>query len=336
MSLKRGFPMTLQTLPDGNLVYYPDAQPGIRRERRGKGFSYVAPDGTRIARGAERKRLEALAVPPAYENVWMCPLPNGHLLATGYDTRSRKQYRYHPDWAKARAETKFEGLADFGRALPAIRRRIARDLAVEEGEQEFALAATLALIDRFALRVGNEEYARENGSYGAVTLRQRHVQLRDGEIRLSFTAKGGKKVRRKIADKRLQRALGRARDLPGAELMTWIDDDGDARSVTSSMLNRYLADAAGADASTAKTFRTWAGTLAAFQLVAEDEKPTITKMAEAAATRLHNSAAIARESYIHPAVIGLAGEPAKILPDAARLPGLAAGEGQLLAYLEKL
>lgn len=318
-----------------NLVYYPDSRPGITRARHGRGFTYRAPDGTTIARGAERRRLEAMAIPPAYENVWMTPKDNGHLLATGYDARERKQYRYHPEWAEARSETKYSELADFGRCLPAIRRRVARDLDEEPGDREFALAATLALIDKLALRVGSPSYAKENGSYGAVTLTRRHVRLCQGEMRMSFTAKGGKKVRRRITDKRLMKALTQARDLPGAELITWVDDDGAARGVSSQALNGYLCDAAGRDGVTAKVFRTWAGTLAAFRLVQSGEGTTIKALSEAAAERLQNTPTIARSSYIHPAVIDLAGVENPKLPKPERLPGLVAGEGALLAFIDR-
>jgi hypothetical protein len=165
------------------LVYVTDSIPGIRRLKRGKGWSYLAPDGTTIERGAERERLEKLGVPPAYENVWMCPLPHGHLQATGFDQRARKQYRYHMLWSQHRSGNKFDKLEEFGHALPAIRDRVARDLKAAPGEARFALAAAVTLIDRLSLRVGNEEYARENGSYGALTLRNKHVKLREGEIR---------------------------------------------------------------------------------------------------------------------------------------------------------
>ncbi len=324
-------------LTRADLVYYPDSRPGIRRVRRGRGFTYIAPDGTRIDRGAERQRLEALAVPPAYERVWMCPLPDGHLLATGYDARARKQYRYHPDWASARSETKFASLAAFGRALPAIRRRVARDLSAESGELDFALAAAVTLIDRLALRVGNEEYARENETYGALTLRRKHVRLRDGAVRLRYTSKGGKLVRRQIADRTLFRALEKARDLPGAELLTWIDEAGAAHAVGSATLNRYIGEAAGeAGAFTAKTFRTWAGTLAAFEVATAGPPATIGAMIEAAAGRLHNTPAIARRSYVHPEVVALAGKTAPELPEGIRLRGLAAAEGRLLSFLETL
>lgn len=171
------------------LIYYPDSRPGIRRQKRGTGFSYIAPDGTRIDDNAERDRLNALAVPPAYDDVWICPLPHGHLQATGYDARARKQYRYHPLWTETQAETKFASLVEFGDALPHIRRQVRHDLQEDAGERTFALAAAVALIDRLSLRVGNPVYARENGTFGALTLKRRHLRLRNGKLQVAFREK---------------------------------------------------------------------------------------------------------------------------------------------------
>ncbi|WP_136634936.1 DNA topoisomerase IB [Pseudooceanicola onchidii] len=315
------------------LVYYPDDRPGITRARHGRGFTYRGPDGTTIARGPERRRLEAMAVPPAYDRVWMTPLDNGHLMATGFDDRSRKQYRYHPDWSAARSAEKFAVLPAFGEALPKIRGRISRDLNNREaGEAEFALAAALLLIDETAMRVGNPVYAAENGTYGATTLTRRHLRLRDGGLDLSWMAKGGKKVRRRIRSKRLMRVLQAARDLPGAELFTWVDDAGAAHKVTSSALNGYLSEIGGHDGFTAKTFRTWAGSLAAFEChLAEGEGATIKSMAQAASEALANTPTVARNSYIHPKVIDLVGVDAADLPEGRR--GLSKAEAGMLKIL---
>ena len=324
----------LPDLPE-SLVYVTDAMPGITRRKQGKGWSYRAPDGTGIERGPERERLDRLGVPPAYERVWLCPLPNGHLQATGFDARARKQYRYHADWSAHRSGTKFSQLPAFGHALPAIRARVARDLKAPPGDPRFALAAAVTLIDRLSLRVGGEDYARENGSYGALTLRNRHVKLRDGLIALDFKAKSGQRVRRSLKDRTLLRVLEKASDLPGAELLTWVDEDGDARALTSTALNAYLDEADGdeAVAFTAKTFRTWAGTLAAFDLLAQGGKPTIKALSEASAERLHNTPAVSRSSYIHPSVLALAGEAPDLPKTEARL-GLSASEARLLTFLE--
>ena len=317
------------------LVYYPDTQPGIRRERRGRGFSYIAADGTRIARGAERDRIEALAVPPAYEDVWICPKPNGHLQATGIDARARKQYRYHPDWTAFRAEKKFHALADFGRALPAIRRRVARDLNRDAGEQTFAVAAVIAMMDRLSIRVGNRDYADENGTYGATTLQSKHLRLQDHDLYLAYTAKGGRRVRRKLKNDSLLRALQKLHDLPGGALVSWCDEDGQPRGVSSDQANAWLQEATGTDQHTAKTFRTWSGSVAALDAALTADGPvTIKAMSEAAAERLANTATIARNSYIHPAVIALAEEPdlPPIKPVETR--GLRLRERQLLSLLD--
>jgi len=316
------------------LTYYGDDRPGISRQRRGRGFTYKAPDGTTIARGEERARLEAMAVPPAYEDVWMTPLANGHLLATGRDTRNRKQYRYHEKRSEAQAETKFASLVDFAHALPRLRRFVARDLDQQAGERSFALASAVTLIDRASLRVGNPDYTRENGSYGTLTLRSRHVKLDGNVIRLRYTAKGGKKVRRQINDRTLAKTLEKINDLPGAELLTWADAQGEVHQLNSAGLNAYIAEASGCDDFTAKTFRTWAGTVAAFE-AAEKGQATIKQLAEAAAAQLSNTPTVARNSYIHPAVIDLAGEaPPEI--KVGRKTGLFASEARLLTYLEQL
>ena len=251
--------------PPASLVYYPNSRPGIRRKRCGRGFTYIAPDDTRIEQARERARIAALSVPPAYQNVWICPLPNGHLQATGFDARARKQYRYHEDWTAHRAELKYGHLAEFGAALPAIRRRIARDLAGEAGNRDYALAATLAMIDRMSVRVGNAGYAEENGAYGVTTLKSRHLRMtRDGMV-LSFTAKGGTRVKKTVCHKKLQKVLDSLHDLGGAELISWIGDDGEPHSVRSDMVNDRLAEITGNDALTAKTFRTWNGSVAALE-----------------------------------------------------------------------
>lgn len=325
-------------LPEG-LIYVSDAMPGITRRRQGKGWSYRAPDGTSIERGPERERLERLGVPPAYERVWMCPLPQGHLQATGFDARARKQYRYHVDWSAHRSGTKFSQLAEFGRHLPSIRARVSRDLKAPPGDPRFALAAAATLIDRLSLRVGGEDYARENGSYGALTLRNKHVKLRDGQIALDFKAKSGQRVRRSLKDRTLLRVLEKASDLPGAELLTWVDDAGEAHALTSTALNAYLDEADGdeAVAFTAKTFRTWAGTLAAFERALAGDKPTVKALAEASAGRLHNTPAVSKASYVHPSVLALAGEAPEALaalPAGDEVPGLSRLEARLLRFLD--
>lgn len=322
-------------LSNVKLVYYPDTRPGIRRERRGRGFSYVAADGTRIDRGAERDRIEALAVPPAYEDVWICPKPNGHLQATGLDARARKQYRYHPNWTAFRAERKFESLADFGRALPAIRRRVARHLNTDAGEQAFAIAAVIAMMDRLSMRIGNRGYADENGTYGATTLTSRHLRLHDHDLYLDYTAKGGKKVRRKLKNDSLLRSLQKLHDLPGGTLVSWFDDEGQPKGVSSDQANAWLQDATGSDVHTAKTFRTWSGSVAALDAALTADGPvTIKAMSEAAAERLANTPTIARNSYIHPAVIALSEGSEIPSIEPVEVKGLRLRERQLLSLLD--
>ena len=322
--------MAADALPRG-LTWYPDSRPGITRRRCGRGFSYTAPDGTSIADKDERRRINALAVPPAYDQVWISPRINGHLQATGYDARTRKQYRYHPKWSEASAAEKYEMLPEFARALPRIRRRVTRDLAEEPGGERFALAAALLMIDRLSLRIGNEAYARENGSYGALTLKRRHLKVTNSGLSLNYTAKGGKKVRRLLTDRKLLRVLQEVRDLPGAELLTWTDSAGAHRTLSSGALNAYLSEA-GAGDFTAKTFRTWAGTLAAYE-AAEAGELTIKALSEAAAERLANTPTVARNSYVHPKVIALS-ETGLPEIEAVTLSGLAAAETRLLGLLE--
>ena len=288
------------------LVYYPDSRPGIRRKRAGRGFSYLAPDGTSIDDKEERARLASMAVPPAYRDVWMSPKSNGHLWATGRDARERKQYRYHPDWRAEREATKYDDLAAFGAALPKIRRKLRRQLSDDPGSETFAIAAVIALMDRTAMRIGSAAYASENRTYGATTLRNRHVSFEDGTIKLSYRAKGGKQIKRVVKDRTLNRTLGRLHDLPGAELISWLDDDGTPRAVRSDQVNTWLSETVDRDGITAKTFRTWAGSEAALETILGVDTPTIRSMSEAAAQRLGNTPTIARNSYIHPAVIALA------------------------------
>ncbi|RVT83528.1 DNA topoisomerase IB [Rhodobacteraceae bacterium CCMM004] len=288
----------------GDLIYFPDDRPGISRRRAGRGWSYRAPDGTRIDDAGERARIAALAVPPAYRDVWICPRADGHLQATGRDARARKQYRYHPDWAAWRAKRKFADLARFGAALPRIRRRIRADLTGDPGDRDLAIAAVLAMIDRLAMRVGGRGYAQDNGTYGATTLRSRHLRLAGDELRLSYPGKGGLRVRRRLRDRGLARALHRLDDLEGATLVGWTDDDGRRHDVTAGAVNERLSEIAGHDV-TAKTFRTWTGSAAALEAALAADAPTVTLMAEAASERLANTPAVARSAYIHPKVLGL-------------------------------
>ncbi|VDC33624.1 DNA topoisomerase IB [Pseudogemmobacter humi] len=319
------------------LVYVSDSDPGITRRRAGKGFCYFSPGGQRLS-GALCARAVALAVPPAWEQVWICPREDGHIQATGRDARGRKQYLYHPLWQASRAETKYAGLTDFARALPALRRRLDRDLRQEAGNRDFTLAALVMLLDRAWLRIGNPEYTAQNGSFGAVTLRRRHLRLDEDSVRLDFRAKGGRRVRQVLRDRKLHRILHQIGDLPGRNLFTWLDEDGRPCPLGTGDVNGYLAEAMG-EGVTARTFRTWGGTLAAFGRAAE-EPLTIRAMAGAAALRLHNTPAICRSSYIHPAVLDLAALDAPARQDRLSglnppdTPGLRAPERRLLSFLD--
>lgn len=326
-------------LPAPGLVHVTDRAPGILRKARGRGFSFVTPDGGKPG-PEELARIHKLGIPPAYRDVWICPDPNGHLQFTGIDARGRKQYRYHPDWAQARAETKFSQLVAFGNALPSLRKIIQRDLRQGAGDLAFTRAALVLLLDRTLIRIGDPVYTAENRSFGATTLLSRHLRVENGEVRLRFTAKGGRKVQISLRDRRLERIFNEIGDLPGKHLFTWIDEEGTARRVMSQEVNAWLTEMTGASI-TAKTFRTWGGTLAAFEtaLAAGGAKLTLKAMAEAASARLHNTPTIARKSYIHPAVLDLAGrspdELALRLNGLAPVPdcGLRGSEASLLSFL---
>ncbi|WP_179381370.1 DNA topoisomerase IB [Jannaschia marina] len=317
-------------LPD--LIYYPDDRPGITRRRAGRGWSYRAPDGTTIDDAGERKRIEALAVPPAYEKVWISPRRRGHLQATGHDARNRKQYRYHARWSEWRNLQKFGELPEFGAALPALRRRVAEALKGEAGERDFAIAAVLRLIDRVSIRIGSEAYRAENGTEGATTLRSRNLRIDGRGIRLDWRAKGGKRVRRQLSDRTLMRALHDLSDLPGAPVFEWIENDT-RHTVHADQVNDWLRGATGLDGATAKTFRTWNGSVRALEAaMAAGEGITIKEMSEAAAKILHNTPTIARNSYIHPDVIALAEDWRDVgVPD--RPTALRQGERALLKLL---
>ena len=252
--------------------------------------------------------------------------------------KARKQYRYHADWTALRASKKFDHLVDFGTALPGLRRRILRDLRNNDaGDRSFAIAAVLALIDRACLRIGSAATARENGVYGATTLRSRHVDLSDGSIQLNYRAKGGQQVTNELRETTLNQVFAKLDDLPGQDLMTWINDDGEAQTVTAGEVNAFLTGYLENDALTAKTFRTWNGAVAALDAFFADDTPSIKALTEAAAQRLHNTPAIARSSYIHPTIIDLVSdpEPASDLMSTPGISGLRQGEVRLLELLRK-
>ena len=314
-----------------------DTEPGIARRTRGKGFSYHLPDGDKVTCKKTLARIETLAVPPAWRDVWICSHDHGHIQATGYDARDRKQYRYHEKWREHRDMLKYAALPEFGDHLPALRQRVRRDLSRNRPDKDFVCAALVRLLDRAALRVGTDAYARENQTYGATTLRMKHLSLLDeGNIKLDFTAKGGKRVRKQVKDSTLHRAMERIGDLKGYEVFHYLDEDGERHGVDSGDVNDYLAETLEGDFS-AKTFRTWHGTLAAFEEALEADELTIKAMCERASGVLHNTPAICRSSYIHPDVIALAdaGDRAKRLTttEKARRSGLRVAEARLLEFL---
>jgi DNA topoisomerase-1 len=322
------------------LVYVSDETPGFARRRRGLGFSYLDAEG-RLAGEDERRRVERLAIPPAWERVWICRDPAGHLQATGFDAAGRKQYLYHPDWTAWRSRAKFDGLAAFGASLARFRERVRRDLEGEAGDLEVSLAAMAVLLDRLHLRVGSAAYAAQNRTYGATTLLRRHLRLGDGVLRLRYRAKGGRRVEHTLRDRRLHRIFEAIGDLPGRQLFTWLGADGEVHAIGSQHLNTYLAERTGVTGVSGKTFRTWAGTLAAFETAERARgRLAVRTMTEAAAARLYNTPAIARSSYIHPVVLGLAEMPAEdrlALIRGLRPAGpvrLRANERRLLGLLE--
>src|SRR5712671_7921409 len=291
------------------LRYVSDRRPGLQRKRCGTGFRYVTADG-RKANRAELKRIRALAIPPAWEQVWICPHPNGHLQATGRDAKGRKQYIYHPQWHAVRTETKFDRLAAFGRALPKIRRRVARDLRLRGLPREKVVAAVVRLLEQTHIRVGNPEYAEENQSFGLSTMRNRHVAVRGPRLEFKFRGKSGKFHQIDFTNQRLARIVKRCQDLPGYDLFQYIDDTGEIRNMTSEDVNDYLRAIAGEEFS-AKDFRTWAGTVQAAKILRhhdgdENEKPTESALVAAideVAAALGNTRAVCRKYYIHPAIM---------------------------------
>jgi len=291
------------------LRYVADHMPGIRRKRAGRAFFYQDAKGEKVTDPATLDRIRKLAIPPAWKDVWICASPNGHLQATGIDARGRKQYRYHAMWREVRDETKYGRMIAFGRALPAIRAQVARDLKREGLPREKMLATIVRLLETTLIRVGNREYARENDSFGLTTLRNRHVKVEGGTIYFEFRAKSGKMRKLHLKDRTLARIIKRARDLRGYELFQYVDKDGERHSIASDDVNQYLKEASGADF-TAKDFRTWAGTVLASLALQEFEafdseaaaKRNITRAIEQVSARLGNTVAICRKCYVHPAL----------------------------------
>ena len=288
------------------LRYVSDARPGIARQRAGSGFVYRSPDGAALRDRAVLSRIRSLAVPPAWQDVWICTHPDGHLQATGRDARGRKQYRYHPRWREVRDETKYGRMAAFARALPAIRRRVKEHLARPGLPREKVLATIVRLLEVTRMRVGNEEYARENESFGLTTLRTRQVRVNGSTMEFHFRGKSGVWHRFALSDRRLATIVRRMRDLPGYELFQYEDESGELRTVDAGDVNAYIKDIARAEF-TSKDFRTWGGTVlaarACHRIGYPADKRKLIQAIEEVSRALGNTVAVCRKCYIHPAVI---------------------------------
>ena len=308
-SASRPIDPAVETAREAGLRYGTDSTPAIRRRRVGRGFRYETSDGKRVD-GATLKRIRALVIPPAWRDVWIASDPLSHLQATGRDAKGRKQYRYHPRWAAIRDRQKYDHLLEFADALPSIRRRVHADLKQPPLSREWVLATVVRILDRAVLRIGNEAYVRENGSYGLTTLRNRHVRVRGARVTFRFRAKSGVLQQIDVADFELARAVRRCQELPGQLLFQYVDGDGVAHSITSTDVNDYLRSASGADLS-AKEFRTWTGTLIAARGLCSappgrtlrHRRKTIVQVVDDVARRLGNTRAVCRKSYVHPEIL---------------------------------
>lgn len=319
-----------------------DDEPGYSRQKKGRSWAYFDEHGKRVTDRAEIDRLNAVALPPAYSQAWFCKDANGHLQATGRDDRGRKQYRYHPDFRSKRDASKYDGCREFGQALPKLRARVERDLKKRKLERDTVLAAVVRLLDRQHIRVGNEEYAKENKSFGATTLRSRHVKLASGKLKMRFAGKGGTIHEKTITDHNLQRVVRKCQDLPGQTLFQYVNGDGQPQAVTSADVNDYIRDATSSDF-TAKHFRTWGASVIFFNemLAKSEEKRLSLKTAlEPVAEALGNTPAISRKSYVHPALIKVLDEdprdPLHGFVPPPRRNRLSAAETAFLAFLKKI
>ena len=292
------------------LRYVTDAAPGIRRQRRGRGFTYIAADGSVIRDKVELERIRKLVIPPRWTNVWICPNPSGHLQVTARDARGRKQYRYHPRYRAVRDETKFGRMIAFSEILPLIRERVERDVTLPELSRDKVLATVVWLLERTLIRVGNDEYARDNGSFGLTTLRRKHVTVSGAKLRFEFRGKSGVPHSVAVTDRRIAHIVQRCQELPGQELFQYLDDDGRRQSVDAGDINEYLRRITGRQV-TAKDFRTWAGTTLAAAALRElggftSEKQAKAKIVAAIdqiSQRLGNTRAVCRKYYVHPVIL---------------------------------
>jgi DNA topoisomerase I len=342
-------PEMIECVQEAGLRYVSDDSPGITRRGAGQGMAFIGVDGRRITDRDLIRRIRRLAIPPAWTQVWICPHANGHIQATGRDQRGRKQYRYHEDWRATRDATKYGRMVAFGRALPRIRARVGRDLKQRGSGRDKVLAAIVRLLETTLIRVGNDEYARENGSFGLTTLRNRHARVRGAKITFSFTGKSGKKHEIDLKEPRLAAIVAQMQDLPGQELFGYIAEDGSVVDVKSDDVNAYLRDVAGEEFS-AKDFRTWAGTMLAARMLAmaanepehKHTKKNLAAVVKDVAARLGNTPSVCRKCYIHPAVLEayLGGEvvrAARTIPVDLPHPkaGLSAEEKDVLRFLER-
>ncbi len=326
-----------------DLRYVNAGEPGISRKRSGKGFSYIQPDGTKLRDRDTLERIEALVIPPAWTEVWICPDPDGHIQVTARDAKGRKQYRYHERWRAVRDETKFEKMIAFGMALPKIRERVQADLARHGLPRERVLAAVVQLLGSTFIRVGNAEYERNNDSYGLTTLHDEHVDIHGATLHFEFRGKSGKDHAIDLKDRRLAKIVQRSQDVPGEHLFQYCDEQGNYHAVTSSDVNTYIREISGADF-TAKDFRTWGGTtLALLQLEGfdpcDDEKTAkknVTTMIKAVAEQLGNTTTVCRKYYIHPAVIDcyLRGDLSQYLLNVSHKNGLNPEEAAVMKLLK--
>ena len=306
---------------------------GITLRKHGKIFLYYSPRGLPIRNPSKLRRIKALAVPPAWTDVWISPFSNSHLQATGRDARGRKQYRYHHAWREWRDQTKYDRLMEFGRVLPKLRGRVARDLLLPGLPRAKVMATIVRLLERTFIRIGNDEYARENQSFGLTTLRNKHVKVTGSKIRFRFRGKSGIVQDVNLNDRRLARIVRRCQDLPGQELFQYVDSDGGRRMVNSSDVNEYLREATGIDL-TAKDFRTWAGTVLAARALGElapfasrsQTKRNVVRAVEAVASKLGNTRAVCQKCYIHPVTVKAYFEGT--LPESLRRPASASRAAQ--------
>jgi DNA topoisomerase-1 len=309
-ALEKVLPPPEKSAASASLIHTTDEERGIRRRRAGAGFFYIRPDGKRLKNVDTLARIRSLAIPPAWEDVWISAHPEGHIQATGRDQRGRKQYRYHPRWAACRDEVKYSSLTAFAGALPRLRRAIDADLRRRGLPRERVVASIVWLLDNTMIRVGNAAYARDNKSFGLTTLRDRHVEITGSTLRFAFKGKSGKEWRLKLVDRRIAKVVRGAQDLPGQHLFQYIGESGDRRAIQSQDVNDYIRQATGADFSS-KHFRTWGGTISAAALFAErplprtkgETKRVMNEIIDQVAHRLGNTRAVCRNCYIHPVVI---------------------------------